>query len=122
MTRSRQPPLWLLFGAGGMLSALLGFALVLVTGLAAPLAWGGVGDVMGYDAMRSFARTLTGAGFIFAVVGLFLWHAAHRIFHTLHDLGIRTGPLAWVACYGTALAGTLASAGALIALGSRAAG
>jgi len=39
MKRSNAPIFWLLFGAGGMLSALLGTALVLVTGLLAPLGW-----------------------------------------------------------------------------------
>ena len=35
--RSNAPIFWLLFGAGGMLSALLGAALVGITGLAGPL-------------------------------------------------------------------------------------
>ena len=33
--RSNQPVFWLLFGAGGMLSALFGVGLVFVTGIAA---------------------------------------------------------------------------------------
>ena len=37
MKRSNAPIFWLLFGAGGMLSALLGTALVYITGFAAPL-------------------------------------------------------------------------------------
>ena len=39
MRRSNAPVFWLLFGAGGMLSALLGAALVSITGIAAPLGW-----------------------------------------------------------------------------------
>jgi hypothetical protein len=40
MKRSVAPTFWLLFGAGGMLSALFGPALVLITGLAAPTGIG----------------------------------------------------------------------------------
>src|SRR4029079_6144528 len=47
MRRSNAPVFWLLFGAGGMLCALLGPVLVFITGLAVPLGWpltaGGMG-------------------------------------------------------------------------------
>lgn len=115
--RSSQPPLWLLFGAGGMLSALVGAALVVVTGLAAPLGWGGAAEAMDYARLHAFARHAAGAFAIFLLVSLFLWHAAHRIFHTLHDLGLHAGRVAWAACYGTAIAGTLAAAMALAWIG-----
>ena len=116
MTRSRQPPLWLLFGAGGMLSALVGAALVFVTGLAAPLGWGGAAEALDYARLHAFAGSAVGAPAIFLVVSLFLWHAAHRIFHTLHDLGVHAGRGAWWLCYGTALAGTGIAAAALVRL------
>ena len=50
------------------------------------------------------------------VISLFLWHGAHRIFHSLHDLGIPTGTGAKLACYGPALLGTMVAATALLAL------
>jgi len=115
--RSSQPPLWALFGAGGMLSALIGWALVLLTGLAGPLGIAGMGKALSFDNVAAFARNPLGKAFALAVVALFAWHAAHRIFHTLHDFGIRTGVLAWIACYGTAAAMTVASAWALLVLG-----
>jgi len=40
MKRSIAPIFWLLFGAGGMLAALTGPAMVLITGLAAPTGIG----------------------------------------------------------------------------------
>ena len=40
MRRSNAPVFWLLFGAGGMLCALLGPVLVFITGLAVPLVRG----------------------------------------------------------------------------------
>jgi fumarate reductase subunit D len=110
---SNQPPLWLLFGAGGMLSALIGAVLVFVTGIAAPLDWFAA-NPMSYGNMIAFARNPLGALFIFAVISLFLWHAAHRIYHTLHDLGIHGNVFLWLACYGVALAATITSAVALL--------
>ena len=109
MKRSSQPVFWLLFGAGGMLSALVGAMLVFVTGFALPLAIGFPAAASGYDAWLAFEHHWAGAGFTFMVVSLFLWHGIHRIFHSLHDLGVHArGTAAW-ACYGFASAGTLAA-------------
>jgi fumarate reductase subunit D len=41
----------------------------------------------------------------------------HRIFHNLHDFGVRTGTGTKLVCYGLALLGTAVSAYALLALG-----
>lgn len=117
MKRSNAPIFWLLFGAGGMLAALFGPVLVLVTGIAAPLGWPSRPGVMAYPHMLAFAQNWLGKGFLFAVIALFAWHAAHRIYHSLHDLGVHTGTGARVACYGSALALTLVALIALLALG-----
>jgi fumarate reductase subunit D len=115
--RSNAPVFWLLFGAGGMLSALLGSALVIVTGLAAPAGWPFGADLLAYPRMLAFAQNWFAKGFLFVVISLFAWHAVHRIYHSLHDLGLRTGAAAKIACYGTALAITVVSAGALLSIG-----
>lgn len=114
--RSNQPVFWLLFGAGGMLSALLGVGLVFVTGIAAPLGLE-PRAVMSYADVLDFTRNWAGKAFVFAVVSLFLWHGAHRIYHTLHDLGIPNGLAAKLACYGTALLVTVTAAEALLKIG-----
>jgi fumarate reductase subunit D len=114
--RSNQPVFWLLFGAGGMLSALLGPALVFVTGIAAPLGLE-PRAVMSYADVLAFSRNGAGKAFLFTVVSLFLWHGAHRIYHTLHDLGVRGGLIAKLACYGTAFLGTVFAAEALLKIG-----
>ena len=117
MKRSNAPIFWLLFGAGGMLSALLGAMLVFITGLAVPLGWPLPQDLLSYPRMLTLAQHVIGKAFLFVVIALFAWHAAHRLFHSLHDLGLRTGALAKIACYGGALAITVICATALFRLG-----
>jgi fumarate reductase subunit D len=117
MKRSNQPFFWLLFGAGGMLSASIGAMLVFITGVAVPLGLGVSSELMRHENALAFARGVPGKAILFAVVSLFLWHAAHRIYHSLHDFGVRTGTLTQLACYGVALLGTLAALAALFALG-----
>ena len=117
MKRSNAPVFWVLFGAGGMLAALLGPALVLITGIAAPLGAGLPAGLLDYAHLLALARNGWGKACLFLVIALFAWHAMHRIFHSLHDLGLRTGVLAKLACYGGALAITVVSALSLLSLG-----
>lgn len=115
--RSNEPIFWLLFGAGGMLSALLGPALVLITGIAVPLGLGFSPDALSYDKVHAVAQHWLGKGFLFAVVSLFLWHAGHRIFHSLHDFGIHAGSFARAVCYGVPAVATVIAAAALLSIG-----
>ena len=116
MKRSNAPIFWSLFGAGGMLSALIGPALVYITGIAAPS--GLLPDLMSYAHALAFARNGAGKAFLFLVVSLFLWHGAHRIFHSLHDVGLHTGTAAKLICYGLALLGTVTTGYSLLTIGS----
>ena len=104
--RSNAPVYWSLFGAGGMLSALVAPGIVVAL----------IGGV-DYARLHAIAQSFLGKGFLFAVATLFLWHAAHRIFHTLHDFGVKPGAGAWLACYGVAIGGTIVSASALLRIG-----
>lgn len=117
LKRSNAPIFWGLFGAGGMLSALLGPMLVFITGLAVPLGLFLSPGTMSYPRMLAFAQHWIGKGFIFAIIALFLWHAGHRIFHSLHDVGIHAGTGAKLICYGLAMVGTLVTAYALLRIG-----
>ncbi|MCM8596743.1 fumarate reductase subunit FrdD [Accumulibacter sp.] len=117
LKRSNAPIFWALFGAGGMLSALIGPMLVFITGLAVPLGLLLPADTMSYAHVLAFARNWAGKAFILAVIALFLWHAAHRIFHSLHDVGVHAGTGAKLVCYGLALVGTVIAAWALLAVG-----
>lgn len=114
--RSNAPIFWSLFGAGGMLSALVGPALVFATGIAVPCGLLLDGRLLDYPHARAFAHSLAGAALAFAVIALFLWHAAHRLLKSVHDLGVHAGTGLKLAFYGTAAAGTLAALAALIAL------
>jgi fumarate reductase subunit D len=114
--RSNAPVFWALFGAGGMLSALLGPMLVLITGVLVPLGLVLPRELMSYERVLAFAQHWAGKGFLFAVVSLFAWHAAHRIFHSLHDIGLRGGTLGKLACYGVPLGITLAAGVLLLSI------
>jgi fumarate reductase subunit D len=117
MKRSNEPVFWALFGAGGMLSALTGVALVFVTGIGVPLALLLSPQLMSYANMLAFAQYWPGKLVIFAVITLFLWHATLRILLLLHDFGIRAGPATALLGNGLALLCTLAAAYFLLALG-----
>jgi fumarate reductase subunit D len=81
MKRSNKPIFWSLFGAGGMLSALIGPVLIFITGIAVPL---GLipREAMGYERMRVFAQNGFGKVAIVLVIGLFLFHGLHRMYHS----------------------------------------
>jgi len=108
MKRSNKPIFWSLFGAGGMLSALIGPVLIFITGIAVPL---GLipREAMGYERMRVFAQNGFGKVAIVLVIGLFLFHGLHRMYHGVHDFGIHVTPAMKAAFHGVALLGTLAA-------------
>jgi fumarate reductase subunit D len=113
----QAPIVWLLFGAGGMLSALFGPALVVITGLAAPTGVGLSPGFMAYGRASEFAHNPIGKLVLLGIVALFVWHGAERIYLTLSDMHAGTKrTLAWL-CYGAAGAATAVTIAALIAIG-----
>jgi fumarate reductase subunit D len=117
MKRSNAPIFWSLFGAGGVLSALLAPVLIYITGVAVPTGSGIPPTALAYTRVLTFAQSLHGKAFLFAVIALFLWHAAHRIYHCLHDFGVHPGMATKVVLYGTAFAGSAATAWLLLTIG-----
>lgn len=117
MRRSNEPIFWSLFGAGGVLSALVGPVLIFITGIAVPLGFLLPPQTMAYANVLAFAQHPLGKGALFAVIALFLFHGCHRMVHSLHDLGIQTGPRAQRWFYGFATVGTVLVAGLLLAIG-----
>jgi succinate dehydrogenase subunit D len=117
MKRSHEPIFWSLFGAGGVLSALLAPILILITGIIAPIGLWMPPEALDHARVLGFAQHGFGKLIILAVISLFLFHAAHRIYHGLHDIGVHAGTGAMVASYGGALLGTLAAALFLLKIG-----
>jgi len=110
--RSNKPIFWSLFGAGGMLCALVGPMLVFLTGIAAPL---GLVD-MSYERTLALAQHGLGKLALLAVIGLFLFHGCHRLIHCLHDFGVHVGPGIKAAFHGFAILGSAAAAVLLLAV------
>lgn len=107
--RQIEPLLWLLFSAGGVMSALLAPVLLFLFGLAFPLGWLAPPDhdrlllVLGHPLARLA---------IFTVCSLSLFHWAHRFRYTLYD-GLQIKHLNEAinsTCYGAAILGTIAAA------------
>ncbi len=115
--RSNKPIFWSLFGAGGMLAALVGPVLVLLTGLLIPAGIGFGPQAMGYDRMLGAVHHPLGKLAIVVVISLFLFHGMHRLYHTLHDLGVHVGPGIKATCHGLAALGSAVALGLVLTIG-----
>jgi fumarate reductase subunit D len=104
--RSIVPLLWLLFSAGGMASAMLMPALLLMLGFAFPLGWITMPDHARLSAivLHPITRLV-----LFGVMMVSLFHWAHRFKYTLYD-GLQVkhlNELINTLCYGGAIVGSL---------------
>jgi fumarate reductase subunit D len=115
--RSNKPIFWSLFGAGGMLSALIGPMLIFVTGVAIPLGFLLPADTMSYANVLAFARNGFAKLAVLAVIMLFLFHGLHRMYHCLHDVGIHVGAGLKAVFHGLAALGSVAAAVLLVRIG-----
>ena len=106
--RHPEPFLWLLFSAGGVLSAMLMPVLLLLFGIAVPLSW------MATPSQAHMLAVLSNPISRLALVALAvlsLFHWAHRFRHTLYD-GLQIKHLNEVIAavsYGVAVAGSVAA-------------
>lgn len=106
MARSNKPIVWGLFAAGGTVAAFLVPVLIVITCLAVPLGLLPA-DVMSYEHLVGLLQHPLTKLVTFGVLFLIIWHAAHRMRITAHDLGSRNDTLVSFICYGIAAAGTL---------------
>jgi fumarate reductase subunit D len=104
--RPLEPLLWLLFSAGGVLSALFIPALLFLFGLAFPLGWL---QRPAHDYLLGLLGHPLGRLLIVVLCTLSLFHWAHRFRYTLYDgLQIKhLNELIAAMCYGGAVAGSL---------------
>jgi fumarate reductase subunit D len=115
MGRSHKPIVWGLFAAGGTVAAFVLPMLILITGT-------GVGlglvpeSTLQYDNLRAVLTHSLTRLVVFGVLFLMLWHAAHRLRITAHDLGVRADTLVATVVYAAAGLGSLLLALALIAI------
>ena len=114
-TRSHEPIAWSLFGAGGMVFALLTPAIIVITGLLIPFVFSDPHVV--YQGALALAQNWIGKLFLLVVVALQLYHTVHRIHHGLHDIHVH-GPngLMLLIFYGGATVLSVLTAGWLLAI------
>ena len=113
MSKSNEVIWWSLFSAGGVLAALFIPAFIVVTGFLLP-AVAGEDPSRAYDIIRG-TLTWPVRVVVFIVIFLSFFHCAHRVRHTLMDLGLRhmEGILMTV-CYLGASLGTIVAAVMLV--------
>jgi fumarate reductase subunit D len=100
--RHPEPMLWMLFSAGGVVSAMLMPILALLFGLAIPLGWI---EPPSHDRLLQVLSNPLTRLVLLALIVLSLFHWAHRFRHTLYDgLQIKhLNEIIAVATYGVAV-------------------
>lgn len=94
--RSNEPAVWLLFGAGGAISAVAFPVLVLILGFLLPFG------LIQPDNIIAFAHTWIGKLIILALVIFPAWCGIHRIHLGLHDFKVHVPAGGWI-FYGLAM-------------------
>ncbi len=107
-TRNTKEPFWWgMFSAGGVVAALLVPIHIFLDGLAVPL---GLVDASAasFDRVRELIHNPWIKLYVFILVVMPLYHAAHRIRFSLYELGMREFRISMdVLCYGAAVVGTI---------------
>jgi fumarate reductase subunit D len=107
---SNKAPFWMLFAAGGTLTA---FMLPAVVALFLLNSLGMVPDGLDWSVARQAVVTWPGRLIGFVMVCLSAWHAAHRVRVFAHDLGLRADLVVATVAYALAAIATVL-AGALL--------
>ena len=102
MKKSNEPFWWALFGAGGVISAMLTPVLIFIFGLAIPLGWV---VAPGHEQLLAMITLPVTKIILLVLVSLSLLHWAHRFRFTLYD-GLQVkhlNELIAIICYGGAI-------------------
>jgi fumarate reductase subunit D len=113
--KTSEPFWWLLFGAGGMVAALLVPIQIVLTGISAPSGW--LGGSFEYSRLLALVSRPLSRIYLLTLISFPLFHWAHRFRFTLLELGLKRGRRAVAtACYSSAILGTIITAVVLIGL------
>jgi fumarate reductase subunit D len=109
--RTAEPILWLLFSAGGVLSAMFLPVLIFIFGLAVPLGW----LTPSSDHLRGVLANPLTLLVLFGLCVLSLFHWAQRFRYTLFEgLGLKNHQrIINIGCYTVAVIGSIAVAAIL---------
>ena len=107
MAKSNEPILWLLFSAGGMISAMIFPILMVITGIILPFILSGdaieILSQIHLNLKNTFVKIV-----IFFAISLPFFHWAHRFRFTLVDIGLKQiSFLISMLCYGGAVTGSV---------------
>lgn len=80
--RSNEPPVWLLFSAGGTISAICFPVIIFIIGFLLPFG------LVSPENIAAFAHHWLGKLIILALLVFPMWGGLHRIHHGMHDLKI----------------------------------
>ena len=98
--RSGEPPVWLMFGAGGTVSAIFFPVVILILGLLLPFG------LIDPHNLITFAYSWIGKLVILVLTIFPMWCGLHRIHHAMHDLKIHV-PAGGFIFYGLAMIYTI---------------
>ena len=105
MSQSKEPDIWMLFSAGGMISAMVFPVLLLITGFLLPF------EIAGDETFERIHVALKHPLIkliLFFVISLPFFHWAHRFRFTLVDIGLKQiSILISMLCYGGAVTGSV---------------
>jgi len=106
MAKTNKPLIWALFAAGGTLAAFLLPAIVF--SLTIGVALNGIQpESLAYDRVIVGLQSPFAKLVVFGTLVVILWHAAHRMRITAHDLGIYADSFVMTVCYGIAAVGSV---------------
>ena len=80
--RSNEPPVWLMFSAGGMISGLAFPVLILILGLLLPFG------IVSPENIIAFAHHWIGKLVILVLTIFPMWAGLHRVHHGMHDIKV----------------------------------
>ena len=116
MKRAHEPIFWSLFAGGGMATALVLPAVLLILVFFLPLHLVD-GQAFSYNRILNMSGHWLGQLVWFFVLALPAWHALHRLFHLTQDFKLGRARLFAVLCYGFAGVMTVATLTLLVVIG-----